>query len=154
MKLLVPLLLLATVQLSAAAPLTNDDECTGLTNTIYVQEMDMGSYTTARYHNGLYQNDNIALFLPLTPFNTVLDKINGRKGYAWYEAKCDNQSLASYPDLNFLVNNVKIVLKPVDYINLDVQWSTGWCMLKVTYSEEKAKTVDYLFPLLHVRSAL
>ncbi|KAI6171652.1 hypothetical protein M3Y98_00886200 [Aphelenchoides besseyi] len=55
-----------------------------------------------------------------------------RKQFSTLKVKCDNQSLATYPDLVYTVNGANIVLYPSDYIDTDQSLFDIWKTLVKT----------------------
>ncbi|KAI6195728.1 hypothetical protein M3Y94_01021900 [Aphelenchoides besseyi] len=72
-------------------------------------QFSVGSYTSSRYRLDEYTNDTNFLQLEHLFFIAVMDKMNARLDHGLYRVKCDNQSMASYPDIIFTVNGFDIV---------------------------------------------
>ncbi|KAI6195735.1 hypothetical protein M3Y94_01022700 [Aphelenchoides besseyi] len=143
MKTLSSLLLLALVHLSLQAPVITEEPCTSVNETFTVDKVSFGTYTTARYHRGLYNEQEFLLLVPKVVFDSVTDQLNAQVVDSLSIVKCDNQSLITYPDLIYTVNGVNIVLHPSDYIDTE-QSLFYMCVLLIDYMEDIAEDYDYV----------
>ncbi|KAI6230902.1 hypothetical protein M3Y95_00324900 [Aphelenchoides besseyi] len=140
-------LLSLVVQLTTSSQ-TVPPPCSLQNYTIYVDQMNFGSYSTSRYHGGLYSMYSAVFCLPTAPLNAVRDRLNAREETPTsYSVKCDDASVKSYPDLIFVVNGVKVAAEPSDYIQLYSPSSDNYCALYIGYCPDiVAQSIDYLFP--------
>ncbi|KAI6220505.1 hypothetical protein M3Y95_01047200 [Aphelenchoides besseyi] len=140
------ILLLAIVHLSFQLSTTEQPcDVSAINTTLYIDRMSVGSYSTARFHRGEFLVGNNWMFLNLTPFKTVVDKLNATVDPSDnLVVKCDDQSIASYSDIVFTINGVDVIAKPDQYINQELQYNDQ-CLVLIWFLEKTAD-VDYLLP--------
>ncbi|KAI6223931.1 hypothetical protein M3Y95_00829100 [Aphelenchoides besseyi] len=139
-------LLFLLIQPTHLLPLaSSDDPCPDFDVSFNVTEFSFGSYKSVRYHRGQYFPWDNIFFLPLAPFQSVVDQLNAQVADPVYQVKCDNQSLATYPDLSFTVNGTKLVAHSSDYVALELI-SEGSCPLMIDYDADATSDFDYGLP--------
>ncbi|KAI6170002.1 hypothetical protein M3Y98_01193900 [Aphelenchoides besseyi] len=77
------------------------------------------------------------------PLKTVMDKINAKFDVALYYAKCDVQSLATYPNIIFTIKGFDVIAIPYQYTS-STRIVDDYCLVLIDLTDSRSE--DYWLP--------